>query len=146
MWQATAFTVAHSVTLGLAMYGVISPKSSVIEPLIALSIAFIAIENIVVNSINVWRIVVVFLFGLIHGLGFASVLSEFGLPSALFIPSLISFNVGVELGQFTIIFAAYFLVIKWVKKKEWYKNRIVIPSSSLIALIAIYWTVQRIFF
>ncbi|UOQ72473.1 HupE/UreJ family protein [Hymenobacter cellulosilyticus] len=146
LWQATAFTVAHSITLGLAMYGLISPPASIVEPVIALSILFVAIENIVADRLNPWRVAIVFGFGLIHGMGFASVLTGLGLPRAMFVESLISFNVGVELGQVTVILLAWVLVGRWFADKPWYKQRVVVPASVLIGLIAAYWTVERVFF
>ena len=78
--QVTAFTVAHSITLGLSIYGVVSLPSRIVEPLIALSIAYVAIENLVTRELKPWRLALVFLFGLLHGLGFAGVLRELGLP------------------------------------------------------------------
>ncbi len=143
--QATAFTAAHSITLGLAMYHIITPPVSLVEPLIALSIMYVALENVYSPRLKASRIGVVFLFGLIHGLGFASVLSTLGLPKQSYLFSLIMFNIGVELGQLTIILAAYFLLAKWFGKKPYYRKYIVVPLSLLIALIAAYWTVQRVF-
>ncbi|WP_242478738.1 HupE/UreJ family protein [Hymenobacter lapidiphilus] len=144
LWQATAFTVAHSITLGLAMYGVVSPPASLIEPLIALSILFVAIENIVVEHLNPWRIVVVFGFGLLHGLGFAGALTGLGLPSTMFVESLVAFNVGVELGQVSVIVLAWLLIGRWAADKPWYKRRILVPASVAIALMAAYWTFERL--
>ncbi len=146
IWQATAFTVAHSITLGLAMYGVISAPAHIIEPVIALSIFFVAVENILTDKLKPSRIAVIFLFGLIHGLGFAGALSDLGLPEKQFFMSLITFNVGVELGQITVILIAWLLVGMWFSKKSWYKTRVVTPISALIALIALYWTIERTFF
>ena len=146
IWQATAFTVAHSITLGLAMYGIISPPTHIIEPIIALSIMFVAIENIITDQLKPSRIAVVFLFGLIHGMGFASVLTDLGLPQNQFFTSLIMFNVGVELGQITVILIAWLLVGKWFSQKPWYRKRIVIPVSAVIAAIGLYWTIERTFF
>src|ERR1700712_651304 len=99
LWQATAFTVAHSITLALSMKNIIVAPSAVVEPIIALSILFIAIENLLLTELEPWRILVVFMFGLIHGMGFASALNEIGLPRNKFVLSILSFNVGVELGQ-----------------------------------------------
>jgi hypothetical protein len=146
IWQSTAFTIAHSVTLILASYNIISPPSRIIEPLIALSILYVAIENIISPRLKPSRIGIVFLFGLVHGLGFAGALSEMGLPKNAYLTSLITFNVGVELGQITVILTAYFLLAKWFADKPYYRSRIVIPLSIIIALIAAFWTVQRIFF
>ncbi len=144
--QATAFTVAHSITLGLAMYGLISPPPDIIEPIIALSILFVAIENILVSKLNPWRVAIVFGFGLVHGMGFASVLTGLGLPRRLFLESLLAFNVGVELGQVAVILLAWGLVGYWFGRKPWYKQRVVVPASVVIGLIAAYWTVERVFF
>jgi hypothetical protein len=146
IWQATAFTVAHSITLGLALYGVVSIPSHIVEPVIALSIMFVAIENIITEKLKPTRIVLVFLFGLIHGLGFAGVLKDLGLPKGEFINALISFNVGVEIGQICIIIGAWLLFGKWFSKKPWYRKYIVNPLSVIIAAIALYWTIERIFF
>lgn len=143
--QVTAFTVAHSVTLGLTMYGVLSMPSRIVEPLIALSIAYVAIENIVTPRLTPWRPVVVFGFGLIHGMGFAGALAELRLPRDEIIPALVSFNVGIELAQLTVIAAAYFAVAFWVGDRWWYRARIVLPACTGIAAIGLFWTVQRIF-
>lgn len=144
LWQATAFTVAHSITLGLAMYGVVSPPTSLVEPLIALSILFVAIENIVVAKLNPWRIVVVFGFGLLHGLGFAGALTSLGLPRNMFVESLVAFNVGVELGQISVILLAWLLIGRWAADKPWYKRRVLVPASVAIGLMAAYWTFERL--
>lgn len=144
--QSTAFTIAHSVTLCLAAYNVITPPSRIIEPLIALSILYVALENIYSPRLKPSRIGIVFLFGLVHGLGFAGALAEMGLPQNAYFISLIMFNVGVELGQLAIILLAYFLLAKWFAHKPFYRSRVVIPLSVTIALIAAFWTVQRIFF
>ncbi len=144
--QATAFTVAHTITLGLAMYGVIKPPSNIIEPVIALSILYVALENIFSPKLKASRIGIVFLFGLIHGMGFASVLTELGLPKNTYFSSLIMFNIGVELGQIAVILAAYFLLGKIFGSKPYYRKWIVIPLSVIIASVALFWTVQRIFF
>ncbi len=143
--QCSVFTVAHSISLGLAAAGYIMPDSKIVEPLIALSIVFISVENIIHQNMNPWRVGIIFLFGLIHGMGFANALRETGLPPSYFLSSLLSFNVGVELGQITIILLAYFLIGKWFCNKVWYKERIAFPISSVIACIALYWTVERIF-
>ena len=144
--QATAFTVAHSITLGLAMYGLIEPPSHIIEPIIALSILFVALENIITDRLNPWRVAIVFGFGLVHGMGFASALTSLGLPAKDYLGSLISFNVGVELGQVAVILLAWALVGRWAASKSWYKQRVVVPVSVVIGLVAAYWTVERVFF
>ena len=144
--QATAFTLAHSITLGLAMYGIIRPPTQIVEPVIALSILFVAIENIFSDRLSPWRILIVFGFGLIHGMGFASALTSLGLPKKSFFESLIAFNVGVELGQASVILLAWALVGFWFANRPWYHRRVVIPASVAIGLVAAYWTVQRVFF
>ena len=146
LWQATAFTVAHSITLGLAMFKVITPSPAIIEPIIALSIIYVALENIFSPTLKKSRIGIVFLFGLVHGMGFASVLGSIGLPQNAYFTSLLMFNVGVELGQIAVILAAFFLIGKWFGNKLYYHKAIVIPLSVLITGIAAYWTVERLFF
>ena len=146
LWQATAFTVAHSVTLGLAMYHVITPSPKIVEPIIALSIMYVALENIFSPRLKKSRIGIVFLFGLVHGMGFANALGQLGLPQNAYFSSLVMFNVGVELGQLTVILAAFFLFGKWFGQKPYYREAIVVPLSILITVIAAYWTVQRLFF
>lgn len=144
IWQATAFTVAHSITLALSMKNIIVAPPDIIEPIIALSIAFVAVENLLLKELKPWRIIVVFIFGLIHGLGFASSLNEIGLPRNKFTTSILSFNIGVELGQITIILLMFALIISRLGNKQWYRKAIVYPLSIIIALIAIYWTVVRL--
>lgn len=143
LWQATAFTVAHTITLALSMKGIIKLPADIVEPLIALSIAFVAVENILLSELKVWRIAIIFMFGLVHGMGFASALNEIGLPRNKFFTSIFSFNVGVEVGQISVITFVFLLLILPFGKKEWYKKVIVYPLSGLIALIALFWTFQR---
>jgi hypothetical protein len=142
--QVTAFTVAHSVTLGLTMYGIVSLSPRIVEPLIALSIAYVAIENVVIGRLTLWRPAVVFGFGLLHGMGFAGALRELRLPRGEFLPALVSFNVGIELAQLTIIAAAFLAVAMWHRHKPWYRPRVVLPASAAIAVAGLFWTVQRI--
>ena len=146
IWQASAFTVAHTLTLALSMKNIIVAPPAVVEPIIALSICFVAVENMLISDLKAWRIVVVFLFGLIHGMGFASSLNEIGLPRNQFYTSILSFNAGVELGQVAVITAMFALIISWWGKKPWYRKYVVYPLSAIIALIAAWWTVERVFF
>jgi hypothetical protein len=141
--QVTAFTIAHSITLGLSMYGVLALPSRFVEPLIALSIAYVAIENLVTRELKPWRLALVFMFGLLHGLGFAGVLRELGLPRGEFLTALLTFNLGVEAGQLTVIAAAMIVVSPFVKK-AWYRGRVVMPASLLIASVGVYWFVLRV--
>ena len=142
--QCSVFTLAHSLTLGLVAFGLFMPNVKIIEVLIALSILFTAVENIVTNTINPFRLLIVFAFGLVHGMGFANALLETGLPKEQFISSLLSFNFGVELGQLVVIVSAYFLVSKWFSNKVWYKERIIYPISVIIGCVAFYWTIERV--
>jgi|SRR5579862_7854048 len=146
LFQATAFTIAHSVTLGLAMYHIITPPAAIIEPLIAISIVYVALENIFSPRLKASRIGVVFLFGLVHGMGFAGALGQLGLPESHYLLALVMFNIGVELGQTTVILLAFLLFAKWFGKKTYYRKFIAIPLSMIIAFIASFWTIQRIFF
>lgn len=144
LWQVTAFTIAHSITLGMSIYGYISLPGSIVEPLIALSIAYVGIENILTKQLKPWRIVVVFLFGLLHGMGFASVLTELGLPESQFFNALVTFNIGVELGQLTVI-AIAFLLVGWLSNRQQvYRYAVIIPGSLSIALMGLYWTFERV--
>jgi hydrogenase/urease accessory protein HupE len=142
--QVTAFTIAHSITLALTMYGVVSLPSRVVEPMIAISIVYVAIENLMTTAIRPSRVALVFCFGLLHGMGFAGVLRELGLPRSQFATALISFNAGVELGQLAVIGAAWLLIASWARGERWYRWRVIVPASLAIALTGCIWTVQRI--
>ncbi len=145
LWQISAFTLAHTVTLALGALGLVNVPGSIVEPLIAASIVYVAVENIFAKGgLSKWRPLVIFGFGLLHGLGFASVLGEFGLPQGQFIPALIGFNIGVELGQLTVI-ALAFLAVGWFASKTWYRTAIAVPASVVIAAIGTYWVVERVF-
>jgi hypothetical protein len=146
LWQVTTFTLAHTITLALASLGVISVPSAIVEPLIAASITYVAIENIIGGELTRRRLFIIFGFGLLHGLGFASVLGEVGLQPARFLTGLIGFNIGVEFGQLAVIAAAFLLVGIWFRNKPYYRKLVIIPASTLIGAIGIYWFVTRIFF
>lgn len=206
LWQVSAFTLAHTITLALAALGYVTVPASIVEPLIALSIAYVAVENIFLRTLSPWRPFVIFGFGLLHGLGFASVLAQFGLPEANFVPALIGFNIGVEIGQICVIAVAFLCVYQareysergersvtaaalylvaatlmiaiavplsiWapevlsdvfpilaiigvmlglsaaavnVAQPDTYTNMVAMPASVLIALIAVYWVIERVF-
>lgn len=150
VWQISAFTVAHTATLGLAASGVITPSSSLVEPLIAFTIAFVAIENLVFKDMTKWRPLVVFGFGLIHGLGFAGFFGELGLPPGQFWSALIGFNVGVEIGQLSVIATAAILgtlVRRWLQDPDGllrYRSYIARPGSLLISLTGLWWGITRL--
>ena len=143
--QVTAFTAAHTFTLGLSTYGVVSLSPSLVEPLITLSIAWVAFENVITGELKPWRPAVVFGFGLLHGLGFAGVLAQLGLPPGEYLTALLSFNAGVELGQLAVILAA-FLALGVFRHRDWYRPRISVPLSLTIGVIGLYLTITRVFF
>jgi hypothetical protein len=142
--QITAFTIAHSITLGVAMVGIFRLSPAIVEPLIALSIAVVGLENVFFRQVRASRWLVVFVFGLVHGMGFAGVLSDLGLPEGRFWSTLLSFNVGVELGQITVVAAAFALTF-WARKKSWYFKGVVVPISLAISAVGLFWAVQRAF-
>jgi hypothetical protein len=145
LYQVSVFTVAHTITLGLATLELISAPSHVVEPIIAASIAVVALENIFFPNYRHSRLFIVFFFGLIHGLGFAGALSAFDLDPASLVIGLLGFNLGVEFGQLAVIAIAFFLTF-WLKDEEKYRKIAVVPCSTLIALMGTYWTIERIFF
>ena len=144
LWQVTMFTVAHTITLGLSMNGVIELPARIVEPLIALSIAYIGVENVFAHSLHKSRLLLVFVFGLLHGMGFASVLSDFGMPRDAFATALISFNVGVEFGQLAVIAVAWLGIAIWFKSSPRYHQVIVVPFSLMISVVGFYWVVDRL--
>lgn len=143
LWQVSAFTAAHTLTLALSMYGVVALSRAVVEPLIALSIACVAIENLFTSRLMPWRPFVVFGFGLLHGLGFADALAGLGLPRARYLTALVTFNAGVELGQLAVLVLAFALVGVF-RRRPWYRGRIAVPVSGLIAIVGLYWAVLRV--
>ena len=143
-WQITFFTLAHSVTLAMASLGIVKISPSIVEPLIAASIVYVAVENFYSKTLNLRRSIIVFCFGLLHGLGFASVLVEFGLPVQQFVPALVGFNIGVELGQISIVLILFGLIGYWFNTKNWYRKLITLPISSVVGLIGLYWFFERV--
>lgn len=145
LWQSAVFTLAHSVTLALSLYGIIPNIPHYAEPLIALSIVFVALENVVTDKLRSTRMVLIFFFGLVHGLGFAGALAAEEIPKNDFGLALVGFNLGVETGQVVVILSAWLLLSRSFGRKTWYRARIVTPLSIGIAAVATYWTVQRTF-
>ncbi len=144
--QISAFTVAHTATLALVASGALSPPANVVEPLIAATIAFVALENIVFKNMTRWRPFVVFGFGLIHGMGFAGFFGSLGLPEGQFWSALIGFNIGVEIGQLSVILAAFLIFLpirRWISDTG-FRHFCAWPASGLIGLTGLYWTVERL--
>jgi hydrogenase/urease accessory protein HupE len=138
----TAFTVAHSITLALAAFGVWAPSPRIIEPAIALSIVYVGVENFFVKDASKrWRITVP--FGLIHGFGFAGALQEISLPRAQIPGALLSFNLGVEAGQL-VVMAIVLPVIFSLRKQDWFEPRAVRVVSGAVALAGGVWFVLRV--
>ena len=144
--QITMFTVAHSLTLSLGVLGYVNIPPQVVEPLIALSIAYVAFENLASDRLSRFRLPVIFGFGLLHGLGFASVLAEFGLPEGLYFAALFWFNVGVEFAQIGLLVAAYLGITVWFSCPEAYRRYVVLPGSLVIGGVGTYWMAERIFY
>ncbi len=142
--QSLLFTLAHSVALALAVFGWVHLPAKPVEVLIAVSIAFIGIENLFTRQIGRQRLILVFGFGLVHGLGFASVLADKvkSIPRAQLAGPLLGFNVGVELAQITVLAAAFVVfrpMGKWTRLAQ-------TTGSTFVALAGIAWVVQRLFF
>jgi len=143
------FTIAHSITLVLAGSGILTLSSRIVEPLIAVSIAVVAITSVFFKgtgflSGNRGKIAMVFFFGLFHGLGFAGLLKEIQIPGERFVSSLFAFNVGIEIGQLLVL-ALVLPPIFYYRERPWYPKAVKIIAS-IICAIAIVWFVQRVFF
>ena len=138
----TAFTVAHSITLGLTITGWLTPPADLVEPAIALSVVLAALNNLLgFSALKRWRLA--FVFGLVHGFGFASVLLDLGLPASALLAALGGFNLGVELGQLAIV--AVFLPLAWsLRHTRFYRWVVVAGGSLAIVLLGLFWTVDRL--
>lgn len=141
--QVTAFTLAHTLTLALSTYGVVRLSPRVVEPLIALSIVYVAVENLFAPRLRFFRVLLVFAFGLLHGLGFAGALAGLGLPERDRVLALLAFNGGVELGQLAVILPAFGL-LRALEGAGLRRRHLVRPVSLAIAAIGLYWTVSRV--
>jgi hydrogenase/urease accessory protein HupE len=142
--QITIFTIAHSITLIFVSLSLIKINPQIVEPIIALSIVYVGLENIFKNYIKEYmRYVVILFFGLLHGLGFALVLSDIGFRSSKLFINLISFNIGIEVAQISIILFLYLLIAIKFANNKYYRITFQIPSSILIASIGLYWFVER---
>ncbi len=142
LFQVTTFTLAHTLTLWLASAGWVRLSPQVVEPVIAASIVFVALENLVRRDYSHWRLVVVFVFGLIHGLGFAGVMSTRLDSTSSLVVGLLGINIGVELGQLAIL-AIAFLATCWIASETKYRKFVVVPGSLLIALAGVWWVLER---
>ncbi|MCC7273513.1 MAG: HupE/UreJ family protein [Alphaproteobacteria bacterium] len=129
----TAFTVAHSITLGLSVLDIVTLPASIVEPIIALSIAYVALENIVPGRRISRRWAVAFLFGLVHGFGFAGALAELELRPASLVASLLAFNLGVEAGQ-ALVIALLLPPLLWIRRYAW--QRRAVAAASILLLVA----------
>lgn len=141
--QVSAFTVAHSVTLALVTLGHFSAPAKVVQPLIAATIALVAFENIWKARYTHWRLLVVFAFGLVHGMGFASALGDLSIPKESILAAIVGFNLGVEGGQIAVI-AGALLLTGWIRDTQNYRRWVAIPGSVVIGVIGVYWTVERL--
>ena len=142
--QVTVFTLAHSVSLGLAMFGLVTAPASIVEPLIALSIAYVGVENLVQTTLSRRRLWLIGAFGLLHGLGFAGVLSAISLPGSQWLPALAGFNAGVELGQLAVLLFAAVTMLAWRKVVLNADQRVRRPASVAIAGMGLFWLVTRL--
>lgn len=140
--QLTLFTLAHSLTLGLTLYGLVNVPETFVEVAIALSITFVAAENLMRDSLSKWRPWVVFGSGLIHGTGFAHSFEETMVGKVDFMVALFSFNLGIEIGQIAVIGIAWLLTMAW-RSHDSYRRVIARPSSCLIAFFGIYMALER---
>jgi hydrogenase/urease accessory protein HupE len=141
----TCFTLAHSITLALAALDIVKLSPRIVEPMIAASIAYVGIENMIRGDVPKWRWLIAFSFGLVHGLGFADALKEFGIASGQFgiVLPLVGFNLGVEIGQLSV--AAIVLPILWqLRRHPTFVRRWVPACSVLVALAGSYWMIERI--
>lgn len=144
LFQMTLFTLAHSLTLGLSLYGILSVPTQIVEIAIALSIVFVAVENLFSDRPSRWRPAVVFASGLVHGLGFAHSFQETLVAPGDFLAALFSFNMGIEFGQLAVLGLAYVAVAAWWKR-DCYRAAVAIPASVIIAASGLYWAVERSF-
>jgi hypothetical protein len=143
LWQLSAFTLAHTVTLALGTLGWVTVSPRIVEPLIALSIAVVALGNLKPSVGAHARTGVIFAFGLLHGLGFAGVLSETGIAGSAFLVSLLSFNAGVELGQLFVV-ACLLAVLAFLGQREKLRELAVRAGSLGIATVGLWWAVERL--
>ena len=141
--QISVFTLAHSLTLVLGVMKLVTLNSLLVEVIIAFSIAFVAIENLFMNYKLAWRSVIIFFFGLLHGLGFAGALNELGVPNDHFVSALIGFNVGVEIAQLSFGLVL-FIALRKLIKPDHFQRFVFVPGNCLVALAGLYWLTERL--
>lgn len=146
LWQAVAFTSAHSVTLALATLGLISVPAGLAELLIAASIVYVAVGNLPGRDLSRMRLIAVFVFGLAHGVGLSAALAAHNPLAVQTIPALLGFNAGVEIGQLAVLALAFFGVSYWFGAKPWYRSYVAVPISALIAISGVYWLAALVFY
>jgi hydrogenase/urease accessory protein HupE len=139
----TAFTVAHSITLALAVLGIVTLPDRLVECAVALSIVWVALENVLVPNASSRRWIVSFLFGLVHGFGFASTLAALDLPRHNLALALLGFNLGVEVGQ-ALVVALLLPLLIWIRRWPW-QPRMVRAASLAVAAVGLAWFVERLF-
>ena len=142
----TGFTVAHSITLALAVLNIVTPPGRLVEPIIALSIVYVGVDNLMVRGGRDMRVWIALVFGLIHGFGFASVLQEMGLPSGALGWSLFSFNLGVEIGQVTVALVVALALMALRARSDVAGRRLAVAGSIVVMAAGTFWFIQRVFF
>ena len=143
LYQVSMFTLAHSVTLALSVLGRVNLPARIVQPLIAATIMLVAVENLWKARYTHGRLAVVFVFGLIHGIGFASALSDLTIPQNAMVSALVGFNLGVEGGQLAVI-AGAILLTGWIRDPQIYRRWVAVPGSVLIGIVGLYWTIERL--
>ncbi len=142
----TGFTVAHSITLSLAVLNVVTPPGRLVEPVIALSIIYVGVDNLMARGGRDMRVWIALVFGLIHGFGFASVLRDMGLPTGALGWSLFSFNLGVEIGQLAVAVVVAAALIGLQSRSEVASRRLATAGSIAVIAVGTFWFIERVFF
>ncbi len=146
LFVVTAFTIAHSVTLSMAVLNILSPPARLVEPVIALSIVYVGLDNLLARGGKDVRVWIALLFGFIHGFGFASVLREMGLPTGALGWSLFSFNFGVELGQLMVVLVVAVVLAQIRTRSPRIADQIAVVGSVGVIIAGAFWFVERVFF
>lgn len=144
LWQFSAFAMGHTLAMALGVIGAVDVSPELVGLLVSVSVVYVALENIVTGTLHRWRVFMVFGFGLFHGLALAAALEQIGLPPGRGLAALTGFSIGVDLGLLGAIALALLLGGAWLASRPWYRGRIAIPASVVIAMIGAYWVVQRV--